>query len=163
MAESPLLPLVGVTIGLLGLIGILVFAVLKLRGAGREKRAAGADRLSEEAFAAATIRRRSARGRRLRARRPPRLVCRGLTASTARCWKDCRPASSSPTRPASSAAARRSRANGSTFRRQAPGIRTAPCSRAGRRSAKGWRAPMPATRRRLSSSRSDWGLARLRA
>ena len=55
MAESPLLPLVGVSIGLLGLIGILVVAVMKLRRAGREKRAAGANRLSEEAFAAATI------------------------------------------------------------------------------------------------------------
>jgi len=54
-AGSPLLPLVGVSIGLLGLVGILVFAVLKLRSAGREKSTAGADRLSEEAFAAATI------------------------------------------------------------------------------------------------------------
>src|SRR3954471_11334247 len=54
-AESPLLPLAGVSIGLLGLIGILVFAVMKLRGAGRERRAAGGDRLSEEAFAAATM------------------------------------------------------------------------------------------------------------
>ena len=52
---SPLLPLLGVTIGLLGLVGILVFAVMKLRGAGRENPMAGADRLSEEAFAAATI------------------------------------------------------------------------------------------------------------
>ena len=54
-AESPLLPLVGVSIGLLGLLGILVFAVMKLRGASRRKPSAGADRLSEEAFAAATI------------------------------------------------------------------------------------------------------------
>ncbi len=55
VAESPLLPLVGVTIGLLGLVGILVFVVLKARGAARAQRAAAADRLSEEAFAAATI------------------------------------------------------------------------------------------------------------
>ena len=54
-ADSPLLPLVGVSIGLLGLIGVLVFAVLKLRRAGREKGSAAAGRLSEEAFAAATI------------------------------------------------------------------------------------------------------------
>jgi signal transduction histidine kinase len=54
-ADSPLLPLVGVSIGLLGLIGVLVFAVLKLRSAGREKGSAAAGRLSEEAFAAATI------------------------------------------------------------------------------------------------------------
>jgi signal transduction histidine kinase len=54
-ADSPLLPLVGVSIGLLGLIGVLVFAVLKLRSAGREKASAAAGRLSEEAFAAATI------------------------------------------------------------------------------------------------------------
>ncbi|MEO5824235.1 MAG: HAMP domain-containing sensor histidine kinase [Vicinamibacteraceae bacterium] len=54
-ADSPLLPLVGTSIGLLGLVGILVFAVLKLRKVGREKAATGADRLSEEAFAAATI------------------------------------------------------------------------------------------------------------
>ena len=52
---SPLLPLLGASIGLLGLVGILAFAVLKLRGGGRGKPAAGADRLSEEAFAAATI------------------------------------------------------------------------------------------------------------
>ncbi len=55
-ADTPLLPLVGLSIGLFGLIGILVFAVLKLRRAGREETRAGADRLSEEAFAAATIR-----------------------------------------------------------------------------------------------------------
>jgi len=54
-ADNPLLPLVGVTAVLLGLLGILVFAFMKLRGAGRGKPAAGADRLSEEAFAAATI------------------------------------------------------------------------------------------------------------
>ena len=54
-AESPLLPLLGASIVLLGLIGILVFAVMKLRGAGRERRGPGADRLSEEAFAAATM------------------------------------------------------------------------------------------------------------
>jgi len=53
-SESPLLPLVGASIGLLGMVGILVFAILKLRRAGRKK-AASADRLSEEAFAAATI------------------------------------------------------------------------------------------------------------
>jgi signal transduction histidine kinase len=53
--DSPLLPLAGVTAVLLVLLGILVFAVMKLRSAGREKPAAGADRLSEEAFAAATI------------------------------------------------------------------------------------------------------------
>ena len=40
--------------GLVGLVGILVFAVMKLRRAGRET-SAGAERLSEEAFAAATI------------------------------------------------------------------------------------------------------------
>jgi signal transduction histidine kinase len=54
-ADSPLIPLLGVTIGLLGLIGLLVLVVMKLRGAGREKPLTGADRLSEEAFAAATI------------------------------------------------------------------------------------------------------------
>jgi hypothetical protein len=54
-ADSPLLPLVGTSVGLLGLVGILVFAILKLRKAGREEARAGADRLSEEAFAAATI------------------------------------------------------------------------------------------------------------
>ena len=53
--DNPLVPLLGLTIGLLGLVGILVFAIMKLRGAGREQRTAGADRLSEEAFAAATI------------------------------------------------------------------------------------------------------------
>jgi len=53
--SSPLLPLLGASIGLLGLVGILVYAVMKLRGGGRGKPVAGADRLSEEAFAAATI------------------------------------------------------------------------------------------------------------
>jgi signal transduction histidine kinase len=54
-ADSPLLPLVGASIGLLGLVGILVFAIVKMRKAGREERQAGAERLSEEAFAAATM------------------------------------------------------------------------------------------------------------
>jgi signal transduction histidine kinase len=54
-ADSPLLPIVGLSIGLLGLVGILVVAILKLRKAGRAEAGAGADRLSEEAFAAATI------------------------------------------------------------------------------------------------------------
>jgi signal transduction histidine kinase len=55
MDANPLLPLLGVSIGLFGLVGILVFAVMKLRGGGRDKLKGGADRLSEEAFAAATI------------------------------------------------------------------------------------------------------------
>ena len=53
--DNPLVPLLGLSIGLLGLVGILVFAIMKLRGAGGDKPLAGADRLSEEAFAAATI------------------------------------------------------------------------------------------------------------
>ena len=53
-ADTPLLPLAAVSLGLFALVGILVFAVLKLRRAGRND-PAGADRLSEEAFAAATI------------------------------------------------------------------------------------------------------------
>ena len=53
-AGSPLLPLLGLTMGLVVLVGILAFAIMKLRG-GPGKPAAGADRLSEEAFAAAAI------------------------------------------------------------------------------------------------------------
>src|SRR5690349_14510652 len=53
--DSPLLPLIGVSVGLFALVGVLVFVVLKLRTAGRETSQAGRDRLSEEAFAAATI------------------------------------------------------------------------------------------------------------
>ncbi len=52
-ADSPLLPLLGATVVLIFLIGILVVAVMKLRGARRERPASA--RLSEEAFAAATI------------------------------------------------------------------------------------------------------------
>ena len=54
-ADTPLLPLAAVSIGLFALVAFLVFVVLKLRRSGRESSAAGADRLSEEAFAAATI------------------------------------------------------------------------------------------------------------
>ena len=52
--DSPLFALVGASAVLVGLVGILVFTVMKLRKAGRET-SAGAERLSEEAFAAATI------------------------------------------------------------------------------------------------------------
>ena len=87
----------GVSIGLLGLVGILVFAVMKLRSAGREKPTAGADRLSEEAFAAATIQAAlGGRGRPRRAHRPLRPAWPAApTASTARSWTGCRSASSS--------------------------------------------------------------------
>jgi signal transduction histidine kinase len=53
--DSPLLPLVGASVGLLALVAVLIFVVLKLRTAGREASQTGRDRLSEEAFAAATI------------------------------------------------------------------------------------------------------------
>jgi signal transduction histidine kinase len=53
-ADNPLLSLVGISAALLGLLGILVFAIVKLRKSGRET-ATGSERLSEEAFAAATI------------------------------------------------------------------------------------------------------------
>ena len=94
-ADNPLLPLVGITAVLLGLLGILVFAFMKLRGPGRGKPAAGADRLSEEAFAAATI--KAALAARPRAAGAPAVaVDRAAvpTASTARSWTVCRPASS---------------------------------------------------------------------
>jgi two-component system, NtrC family, nitrogen regulation sensor histidine kinase GlnL len=52
--DSPLFPLVGASAVLVALVGILIFAVMKLRKAGSET-SAGAERLSEEAFAAATI------------------------------------------------------------------------------------------------------------
>lgn len=50
---SPLAPLVGVTIALLGLIGLIVFVFLRLRNATRQDSKPA--RLSEEAFAAMTI------------------------------------------------------------------------------------------------------------
>jgi signal transduction histidine kinase len=50
---SPLVPLIGITLALLGLIGLIVFAFVRLRHANRP--AAKPDRLSEEAFAAMTI------------------------------------------------------------------------------------------------------------
>jgi signal transduction histidine kinase len=52
-ADSPLLPLLGASVVLIGLIAILVVAVIKLRSGGRETPASV--RMSEEAFAAATI------------------------------------------------------------------------------------------------------------
>ena len=54
-ADTPLLPLFGVTLGLVGLVGALVFAIFKLRRAGGDAGGPTRDRLSEEAFAAATI------------------------------------------------------------------------------------------------------------
>ena len=54
-ADNPLLPLAGMTAVLLGLVGIVVFAFLKLRSSSRGTVTMGKDRLSEEAFAAATI------------------------------------------------------------------------------------------------------------
>jgi signal transduction histidine kinase len=54
--SSPLLPLVGSTILLLALIGIVVFVVLRFRKDAQEDRGVSvSERLSEEAFAAATI------------------------------------------------------------------------------------------------------------
>lgn len=55
-ADSPLLPLLGASAVLFGLVALLVFGVLKLRKAGRGTSQVSADCLSEEAFAAATIR-----------------------------------------------------------------------------------------------------------
>jgi signal transduction histidine kinase len=54
-ADIPLLPLAAVSLGLFALLGFLVFVIMKLRHAGRDSSASGPDRLSEEAFAAATI------------------------------------------------------------------------------------------------------------
>jgi signal transduction histidine kinase len=53
--EPALLPLVGASLLLLALIGGLVFAVVTFRKAAREGDARGADRLSEEAFAATAM------------------------------------------------------------------------------------------------------------
>jgi len=53
--DTPLLPLIGLSLGLFALVACLVFAIVKLRRARRAESAPGADRLSEEAFAAATI------------------------------------------------------------------------------------------------------------
>jgi signal transduction histidine kinase len=50
---SPLLPLIGVSLVLFGLVGIVVFVFLKLRRAARQE--SKPERLSEEAFAAAMI------------------------------------------------------------------------------------------------------------
>ena len=55
MADSPLLPLITASAALLGLVLLLGFGVMKLRKAGRDTSAPAGDRLSEEAFAAATI------------------------------------------------------------------------------------------------------------
>jgi signal transduction histidine kinase len=55
VADSSLLPLLGASAAMLGLVGLLVFAAIKLRKAGRETPASAPERLSEEAFAAATI------------------------------------------------------------------------------------------------------------
>jgi signal transduction histidine kinase len=55
MGDSPLLPLVLASAAMLGLVGLLVFAVMKLRKSSGDGSAPGRDRLSEEAFAAATI------------------------------------------------------------------------------------------------------------
>jgi signal transduction histidine kinase len=54
-ADNPLLPLAAVSLGLFALVAFLVFMVVKLRRAGRDSSTSSADRLSEEAFAAATI------------------------------------------------------------------------------------------------------------
>ena len=60
-SDLPLLPLAAVSIGLLALVALLVFAVVKLRaGRNASGSGSGADRLSEEAFAAATMGARSA-------------------------------------------------------------------------------------------------------
>src|SRR5262245_27164950 len=50
---SPLVPLVGMTIALLGLVGLILFVFLRLRNATKQD--AKPDRMSEEAFAAMTI------------------------------------------------------------------------------------------------------------
>ncbi len=55
MTDSPLLPLIGASAAMLGLVILLVFGAMRLRKAGRETSAPARDRLSEEAFAAATI------------------------------------------------------------------------------------------------------------
>ena len=72
-ADSPLLPLLGVSIGLLGLVGILVFAVMKLRApagrSGPRARTGSPKRRSPRRRS----RRRWRRGRRRLAHRPPRL------------------------------------------------------------------------------------------
>lgn len=52
---SPLLPLVGASAAVVGLLALFVLAVLKLRRSSRPTSTARGERLSEEAFAAATI------------------------------------------------------------------------------------------------------------
>ena len=120
--DSPLLPLLGVSIGLLGLLGILVVAVMKLRSAGRRSgppaRIGCRRRRSRRRQSTRRSRRAGGAGR----PSPRPLSLPGADGSTARSSTDCRSGSSSRTKRAWCAAAPRSPANGSGSRRPAPAI-----------------------------------------